>query len=287
MKQRWLAQQRKCACVLQFGYDHRFIQFPNGDYKAIITAIKVNEATPHDFVIQLQKVANIADIEHVEGIPKLVVGKPTEIVGANAQAPDFQPDCKNVPSRVSWNPLAIRTLPVPGNKMSLKIFPKYYQYSLLRQQETGASQASLLLAREMRVGSVGVIIQPNRRAVKNTTSSALLTNTKIMCAVQITAFDTLVDPHGVDVRPLIHEDVPLPPQLASELRSRFGRWARITNQPGWFFITREIEHAPNDRAMVFNILRYLDLPSEEVETLLVMPVDGIARALLAKFPNRT
>ena len=105
------------------------------------------------------------------------------------------------------------------------------------------------------------------------------------CLVRVTA---VADGNGANGATVLSiEPVPtasdqLPAGLRRDLVERYETFVRVTSDPAWRYEGARIRRAPDDRSLVFGIMRGLPLTNAEVESLLLDSNEARARWLLAR-----
>jgi len=253
----------------KFAYDNRWIGFPNGDYGVIITALNPAANSMADYVIQLIKVDEMAQVKFAPGIPQLIYGDKAAVVGVNATGFHYNENCADVPGTVEWAPLVSRHMPIPGATEQVEIPRSMHQWAISQQKAGSVTPMPMVLARNPQVGGYGVYIRPDSWNESQLHGSGqAVVKTRIRCAVQITSIVGDSQTFKVKVKPIPTPRDRLQPMARRDLKQQFERWAVYNNDPAWRFKTAKVMRTQSDSALILGIIDYLDLISKDTETLL-------------------
>jgi len=196
-------------------------------------------------------------VKHAPGVPQLIYGEKATVVGVNAKGFQFNEQCVDVPGRLTWAPLAERTMPIPGAKQAIELPREMHKWAIDQQQSGNNATIPLVLSRNPEVGS----FQSN---------GDVHVSTLIRCAVKITAIDASPTDFALRVKAIPTANDRLPTQLKQRLMQGFNEWMRAKNDPAWRFKEAKVERSTSDSAMILGIVDYLKLSSKESEKLLPM-----------------
>ena len=253
----------------KYAHDNRWIGFPNGDYGVIITALNPAAASMADYVIQLIKVDEMAQVKFAPGIPQLIYGDKAAVVGVNATGFHYNESCADVPRTAEWAPLVSSHMPIPGGIETVEIPRSMHQWAMSQQSAGSVTPMPLVLARNPQVGGYGLYIRPDSwNASQLQGSGQALVKTRIRCAVQITKIVGDSQTFKLEIKPVPTPRDRLPTMARRDLKQQFERWVIYNNDPAWRFKTSKVMRTESDSALLLGIVNYLGLISKDTETLL-------------------
>ena len=270
-------------------FDERWLAIGNGDYEVTIVRLDDVDDTLHDVVFRLEPVESIASVAHAPGIPQLVVGEPPAVAGVAARGQRFVERCSDVPRTGIWSPPVGERSPLPGEWGELEVIESIHDRGLRLQEAALDAGLPLVVARRPTVGELGTFVRPERwlepARAANGWADVRAARGRASCLVRVAAVADGDDANGATV--LTIEPVPtasdrLPKALRRDLVERYETFVRVTSDPAWRYEGARIRRAPDDRSLVFGIMRKLSLTSAEVESLLLDSNGARARWLLAR-----
>lgn len=267
-------------------HDARWLGIANGDYRVTATVLDARGTDLHDLVLRLEPVASIESVAYAPGIPRLVVGRPPEVAGLGAGGERFAERCDAVPASAPWTPLVDRMLPLPGRDGELGVSESLHERGRARQRAGG--QLDFVVAREARVGTLGVHVAPAfwRAARREGPYSVerFAVRGHASCLVRVTALETSVGAAGLvlGLEPLPGPRDRLPPALEARLIERFAVWAQLGGDAAWRFKSEALRRAPDQRSLVLAVIDHLAPGPNELEKLLLESNAGRARWLVER-----
>jgi len=269
--------------------DH-WLELPNGDYEVTITALDSVGLDIPDYVLRLERVFTIADVEHAPGIPHVT---PTQAVagvaGVNAAGASFVERCGMTPRKAEYSPLITRSLPLPGALGEIEVAPGLYKRGRALQAAGTSADLPIVVAREASIGTLGVYVKPMKWLAANVNSwgkSTYTTHAHVLCAVRIDSVESGANGLTVGISPEPMSFDTLPRAMAQELKQQFDVWLRLSSNPAYRFTSGYVNRARDHRSLVFGVMQQLDLPATDVETLLLMDNESRARDLIERMRNQ-
>ncbi len=267
-------------------FDDRWLRVDNGDYEVTLTAIDDVDDTLHDLVIRLQRVESMNAVAHAPGLPRLVPGEPAAVAGVSARGQAFVERCGEVPGEGLWSPVVGNGTPLPGEWGDVEVIESLHERG--RALQTAARDAGLplvIVARPV-VGQLGTFVRPVRwlDAVRadNGWRDVRAVQGRASCLVRIVSVDDVNGETRFDIEPVPTPFDRLRPPLRQALVERFDTWLRVTSDPAWRYKSAWLRRAPDDRSLVFGIMRQMDLPAAETEALLLQSNEQRAERLLER-----
>lgn len=262
-------------------YDNRWINFANGDYRIIITALDRRQGAAHDFVFQIIPVEDMLSVAYAPGIPYLVMGQSPGVVGINAGGLSYRESCSAVPSTAEWSPLTSIDLPVPGSEATIAVAANLHERGTSRQKAGLDASLPIVVARNPEPGTVGLYIEPDRWDENAYVSHGEVpVTTRILCAVNILGVAPDREGFRLQIEPLRSDRQRLTPTQVRDLVDTFDNWVRVTGDPAWLFKSAQIQRTRDQRSLMLGIMDYLDLNVRHSESLLQENTSGLAVRLL-------
>ena len=264
-------------------HDRRWIPVANGDYRVRITVLDKRFHALHDYVIQLDPIAQITDVRYAPGIPQLVVGESAAVAGIGAQGLKYIERCATVPRKVEWLPLNSLQIPLPGAVQKIVIPPGLYRRAIAIKEAGQKPKLPVVIANNPREGEIGVYFEMLRWIEHaGTEVNKFAAFGRAYCAVRVTGVHPGERNFILEVDPLPLAAEPLPPDLSRKLAKKFDVWIRLSNDPGWRFKSEMVKRAHDDRSMTLGIMHYLALPAKVTNTLLLASNEERAHKLLER-----
>ena len=254
--------------------DERWLGVPNGDYRVTVTVLGDSNERLHDVVFRLEPIESIDAIAHAPGIPHLVVGREPAIAAATAERLRVVERCDAVPSSARWSPLVDATLPLPGLREDVtEVIESLHERGYALQTAMLPDEGPLVVAREARVGTLGVLFEPREWLAPYREEGLYRERFEVrgrsLCAVRIVAVEGLGDELRVAIEPAPLPREPLPPGLARALVERFESHVALANDPAWRYKSGWVRSAPDDLSTVIGVMHHLAMPAAESEALLL------------------
>ena len=267
-------------------FDERWLRIDNGDYEVTITRIDDVDDTLHDVIFRLEPVESIGSVAHAPGIPQLVVGRPPAVAGVAARGQKFVERCSDVPREGLWSPPVGNRPPLPGEWGEIEVVEAIHDRGLRLQEAALDAALPLVVAKRPLIGELGTFVRPARwlapvRAA-NGWHDVRAVSGRASCLVRITSVDDAGGRTRLGLEPVPTALDRLPTALRAELVERFDTFVRVTSDPAWRYKSAWIRRAPDDRSLVFGIMRQLRLDDAERESLLLDSNESRARRLLER-----
>lgn len=264
--------------------DRHWLYLPNGDYKVTATALDSLGLNVHDYVLQLEPVDSIAEVEHAPGIPHLRPGdRIAGVAGVNAGGVSYKERCTAVPQLAELSPLLTRSLPLPGGYGEIEVSANLHARGRALQDAGLRADLPIVVAREAAVGSLGVYVQPARWTRVGTDEYGRARHAvlgRALCTVRITAVESGAQGRVLGIQPVPSSKDVLTRTLAREIAAQFDTWLRVSNDPAYRFKSAYVQRARDSRSLLFGVMQNLGLPASELETLLLKNNETRARRVL-------
>jgi hypothetical protein len=262
-------------------YDPGWINFENGDYQVIITALDRQQGARLDFVFQLLPVDDIQSVTYAPGIPYLVAGESPGVVGIDAGGLSYRESCGHVPDTAAWSPLTSMTLPLPGSMATIDLAADFHTRGRALQASGSNAAIPIVVARSTEPGSIGLYIKPdNWVANAHVANGEVPVTIRVLCAVTIRGVVPGIDGFALQIEPLPDARDRLPAALPRELVASFDNWVRVSGDPAWRFKSAQIKRTRDQRALLLGIIDYLALSAKHSESLLGETNSVLAARLL-------
>ncbi len=266
--------------------EEHWLDMPNGDYEVTVTALDSVGLDIPDYILQLERVFTITDVEHAPGIPHVT---PTQevagVAGVNAGGVTFLERCGAIPREAEFAPLLSRSLPLPGASAEIEVSPVLFRRGKALLAAGEPADLPIVVAREASIGTLGVFVQPRDWLSTSTDKwgrAIQTTHAHVLCAVRIDGSESGMNGLRVAISAAPVSFDTLPRAMAQELRRQFDTWLRVSNNPAHRFTSGYVKRARDHRSLVLGIMQQLDLPATEVETLLLMDNESRARDLIER-----
>lgn len=264
-----LAQPRPVSAA-----DERWLAVPDGDYRVSVSVRDDPVEVLRDVVFRLEEVASIDRVAHAPGIPYLVPGERPALAGIGSESLRLQERCGEVPPSARWSPLIERALPLPGQRdVRVELIEPLYARGHALRIAMLPDEGPLIVAREARVGALGVQLVPEEwlepRFEDGIYRELFEVRGHTGCTVRITGVEGFGNDARLNVEPLPLARERLSLALAHALVGRFDRYIVQSNDPAWRYKSGWVQSAPDHVSMVLGVMRYLDLPAADVESLLL------------------
>jgi len=270
----------------KFVYDQRWIDFPNGDYGVIITALNP-AAGLGDYVFQFFQLDDMTIVKHAPAMPQLIYGHKASVVGVNAAGYEYHEQCGDVPGKAQWVPLASRSMPTPGKIQTVELPRSLHLWAMEKQQKGERVSVPLVMSRDPEAGSFGFYIKADQWSRDNVKGQGQAhINTLIRCAVQIVEVVPEPNSFKLRIKAIPTASDRLSPGKKKQLLDTYHAWITANNDPAWRYREAQAKSSSTDAALILGILEHLSLSSKESEKLLPMSnalrvdylIDRISRA---------
>lgn len=252
----------------KYAHDPRWIGFENGDYGVIITALNP-ESGLTDYVFQLTKLSDMTVVKHAPAMPQLVYGSQAAVVGLNADGFAFDEQCRDMPGKATWIPLARRTMPIPGAIETVEIPRSLHGWAMDEKRAGRNPELPLVLARDPGVGTFGFYVKHSEWTPEQLRGEGqAYVSTLIRCAVEITGVVPEPNSFKLQLKSIPTAADRLPAAKKQQLVKEFDHWVRVSNDPAWRFKSAKIRRTNNDADLILGVLGYLNLSVKESESLI-------------------